>query len=256
MKVLFSVKDDWATQIVSSLDGTGFLPTFAPFTDQFIEDADIVFPLRIPDTLLALDSKIATAKSLLPSREALTIADHKMQFNRFLVAIGFSQMVPAIYRDDRIFPYILKGDEGEWGNSTYLIRDARDEAAHRDKMSSPKFFAQEYVAGHEESALHIVSDGSKIRYAHTVRYSYAEDLFVKGPIFKPARVDRLDGMEFEHVFTEILAKLKFQGVCCINYKTKNGVPQIMELNPRMGASLADRMREALPSYIECVRGGC
>ena len=30
----------------------------------------------------------------------------------------------------------------------------------------------------------------------------------------------------------------FEGLCCVNYKYRDGIPKILEINPRMGGSLA------------------
>ncbi|MNC96669.1 hypothetical protein D3C83_141030 [compost metagenome] len=38
-------------------------------------------------------------------------------------------------------------------------------------------------------------------------------------------------------FCEILTLLKFEGLCCFNYKIKDSRPLIFEINPRFGGSL-------------------
>ncbi len=40
------------------------------------------------------------------------------------------------------------------------------------------------------------------------------------------------------VFSSILAAIGFNGLCCFNYKVANGLPMILEINPRFGGSLS------------------
>jgi predicted ATP-grasp superfamily ATP-dependent carboligase len=42
---------------------------------------------------------------------------------------------------------------------------------------------------------------------------------------------------FLGLFARVVAVLDFNGICCVNYKLHRGVPKILEINPRIGASL-------------------
>jgi predicted ATP-grasp superfamily ATP-dependent carboligase len=40
------------------------------------------------------------------------------------------------------------------------------------------------------------------------------------------------------IFSDLLNAIGFEGLCCIDYKVKNGIPYIFEINPRFGGSLS------------------
>ena len=252
IRVLFSPKDDWEPAIRESLEGSRYVPTFSELTDEALHEADVVLPLRVPDMLRAVDSPDAARKAFLPTREAILTANDKMAFNAFLIEDGFDMVVPEIYRSERSYPYILKPSIGEWGSDIEIVNGPEDEAPLSARLESPTFFAQRYIEGHEEHTAHLIFDGKSIRYADTVIYTYAEDRFVKGPNYKQVRYERASGCIDELLFATILLDLGFRGVAAFNYKVSDGVPWILELNPRFGGSAVYRMKEMLDVYVDCI----
>ncbi len=150
MQVLFSPKEDWESPIRESLEGSRYVPVFRELTDETLQEADVVFPLRVPDLLRAVDSAEASGKAVLPTRESILTANDKLAFNAFLIEDGFDVVVPEIYQSERSYPYILKPSIGEWGSDIHIVNGPEDEAPLSAELDSPTFYAQRYIEGHED----------------------------------------------------------------------------------------------------------
>ena len=75
----------------------------------------------------------------------------------------------------------------------------------------------------------------RIRCALTIEYDMQASGRIKGPL-RPGRA-RLVATRHRGTFAAMLRAIGYQGLCCIDYKMRSGVPLILEVNPRIGGSL-------------------
>ncbi|AWF80105.1 hypothetical protein BTJ40_04330 [Microbulbifer sp. A4B17] len=252
MKVLFSNRDDWRSNIERQLNKTEYTPVFSKFTKKAVDNVDLVFPISIEDVLKAGQLCPDSEKGIFPSSPTVCLAENKDKFNVFLEENGFEEFLPKVgsFRGD--FPYVLKGNVGKFGLTTYIINSIADEEIYRDKLDSEEYFCQEYVSGKEEYALHFIFDGGKFLFSKEVKYVYDQDLFVKGKGQGP--VDKIWGYDcvFLDQFGSLLQKLDYRGFGCFNYKVNNGQLRILELNARIGGSMGKFIHEAVVAYSNAV----
>jgi hypothetical protein len=89
--------------------------------------------------------------------------------------------------------------------------------------------------GKSEYATHILCKDNKIVYSLNVKYTFANDMPIKGKD-KPLYMTIIKSYYLD-TFTTILNTINFEGLCCFNYKIVDGKPLIFEINPRFGGSL-------------------
>jgi predicted ATP-grasp superfamily ATP-dependent carboligase len=246
LKILFSEKQDWETLMRPSLDGK-YLSTFMPLAQcQSLDDYDFVVPLTCHDTIYLNKNfpQHHNRKFLTPSTEFVRLADDKYLFNDFLRRNGYAEYLPARATTK---PYILKKRIDGWGKNSRIIRDGDNE-----EYDPAEFFTQEFIPGNVEYATHLLSKNGDVFYHSSRKYTFADNWYVKSQTITPKTTDIIP-TEHLPLFERLIKDLKYTGLCCINYKVRNGVVKIFELNPRMGASLTRTIAEALDCYIRCLK---
>jgi len=84
----------------------------------------------------------------------------------------------------------------------------------------------------------VVMDGSGVVFGHANR---------------PLRREFLAETPARDLWERMLLAIGFtDGTACIDYRLVDGVPQLFEINPRFGASLANRVAPYLDAYAACV----
>lgn len=236
-RILFSDKDDWEQYIRKGFSKKSKL-VFKTFEPGDFKSYDLIVPQTIQDLKTCIDNRSLIHEQALPipSAESLAICDDKMSFNRFMIDHGFGAYIPNTQRPLK-FPYILKKSVDEYGQSTFIIDNEMDEQRHAHDLNNSGFYSQELVSGKHEYATHIVFKDGKITANLNIRYTFSEASFVKGKQKYLCRQVCLT--KHQELFAEILTKLGFEGICCFNYKEKDGKPMIFEINPRFGGSLTD-----------------
>lgn len=236
-KILFSDKDDWQQYIRKGFT-KHYKLEFRSFDQNDFKSFDMLVPLTIHDLKTCIDHRERLPKQALPipSAESLAICDDKLRFNRFMAENGFEKYIPNTQRPLK-YPYILKKGVDEYGQNTFIIENEMDEHRHAYDLEDEGFYSQELVSGRHEYATHIVFSKGRITANLNVRYTFSEDNFVKGKQkYICKQVCQTKHLE---LFAGILGKLGFEGICCFNYKEKDGKPMIFEINPRFGGSLTD-----------------
>ena len=94
---------------------------------------------------------------------------------------------------------------------------------------------QEYIPGRFEYATHALFLRNRMVRSLTLRYDMARDGAIKGREWPVQQ--RLARYAHTAAFTAMLRALGFEGLCCIDYKLRDGRPLVMEVNPRIGNSL-------------------
>lgn len=45
--------------------------------------------------------------------------------------------------------------------------------------------------------------------------------------------------KFIAIWEAMLRQINYDGICCVNYKVEEGLPKVLEINPRVGGSLCE-----------------
>jgi hypothetical protein len=197
---------------------------------------DLLVPLSVQalEQLQGMRALITANPIPIPSMASVRLCDDKYLFNQALIASGFGDLIPRMDGAPR-FPYILKKRRGEWSQHIHVIRGNDDELTHADALASAEHFQQEIVHGPYEYATHILFKQGRIACSLNIEYAFGTAIPIKGrdrEIYK-----KICSCPFLDVFSSVLSSIGFEGLCCINYKERDGRPLILEINPRFGGSL-------------------
>jgi predicted ATP-grasp superfamily ATP-dependent carboligase len=173
----------------------------------------------------------------MPAAESVHLCDDKYVLNQALIASGFGQYIPRIAQGLGLTPpYMLKKRIGEWGKGCYIVRNSNDEAELSGRINDPQYFCQEFIQGTTECATHILMVGGRIVKALNIQYWFASDTPIKGQ--DNAYLKAIHRCPYLDLFARILRTIRYEGLCCVNYKVAKGHPYLLEINPRFGGSLA------------------
>lgn len=237
LNILFSVKPAWEPNIRIGFRSTKHHLLFDAFTDDNIEKSDLAVPLTMKDLkYLSSHRQLATRNLIpIPSLKAIEICDDKYLFYQTLNEQGFGEHLPRV-GVQLPYPYILKKRVAEDGDNCYLIFNADDEQTYHAQLADDEYFSQEIVAGHNEYATHILIKNQRIQSSINIKYSFREDLPIKGQNTYISR--EISGCPYLELFTKMLNAIGFEGLCCFNYKVRDNRPYVFEVNPRFGGSLS------------------
>lgn len=234
LKILFSNRDGWIEPLEKKFRFTRHQVTFGDIQHTDLGGFDLVVPLALED-LRYLSRLPPGTRNLIPvpSPEAIDLCDDKLEFHACLSANGFAQWLPRI--DAQLaFPYVLKRNPDEAGEHCHIVTDAAAERALTEECAGADYFRQEFIPGRREYACHILFMGGRIMHALTIEYGYRTDLPIKGRIAPAYMLIRR--CPWLPLFARVLATLRFEGLCCVNYKLRHGEPVLLEINPRLGRS--------------------
>jgi carbamoylphosphate synthase large subunit len=181
-----------------------------------------------------------------PSLESFAICNDKSQFEYFMLQNGFSDYLP-LSKDEIKFPFILKKSQDEGGVNTFIINNNKDLDTFKEQLNDPNYIKQSVIEGKNEYATHILIEDGKIKNALTIVYKFDDTVYIKG---KDKYICRnICKSKHLEIFENILQTMDFNGLCCVNYKEKDGVPMILEINPRFGGSLCEYFYPFLQKVI-------
>lgn len=197
---------------------------------------DHVIPLCKQSYLTALQHPALFGDKLLaPSAEVFDLCDDKEKLYRLLRHSRFSKYIPSDATDT--FPLILKPVSGANSQSCEMIETAEQLSAALELTATGKFALSEMIAGKKEYALHLLIQNKVIKKSLCIEYEFTKDYPIKSidvPIAK-----RIVRERYNDLWQDLLAHIDYEGVCCINYKVRDGIPQLIEINPRIGGSLCE-----------------
>jgi predicted ATP-grasp superfamily ATP-dependent carboligase len=208
---------------------------FGQFTRETVTHFDLLVPLNVED-LRRLDGMrelIAHSPLPIPGPEAIEVCDDKLLFARVMQEKGFAGLVPRLLEDPAP-PYVLKRCRDRGGEFTRIVRSA-DDASDAPGDANGDCFRQELVPGRLEFATHVLFVGGRPVRWLTFEYDMGSEHRVKGPL-RPVR-KRMIPCRHLDAFSTVLAAIGFEGLCCIDFKERDGRPVILEINPRFGDSL-------------------
>lgn len=236
LTILFSKKAEWQEDMVNGFKGLPHKLTFAELTEANIAEYDLVVPLTIEDVfyLDTVRHLVAPQAIPIPSMECVLLCNDKYLFAQRLIETGFGDYIPQIGEEQK-YPFFIKKKIDKWSENTHLILDHTQEQALLQQINRDDYYQQECVAGNCEYATHIIFV-KKIICAITVKHCYGNTAVpIQG---KQKKLSKIVQCKHLDLFAAILNSLGYEGLCCIDYKVKNGRPMIFEINPRFGGSLA------------------
>lgn len=210
---------------------------FKPFTPESISEADIVVPFTISELLYLNENRGIIAKNpiSIPSKETILLCDDKFVFNNFLIENGFKQFIPPMAKN-LDYPYFLKKKTDVFGSHSYVITDESVEREYLDELGSNEFFKQQIISGAREFTTHILFENGRIVSSLSIQFEFDTEFPIKGK--DKWLYMKIVACPYPDLFSEILKTIKFEGICCFNYKVLDGKPFIFEINPRFGGSLS------------------
>ncbi len=200
-------------------------------------DYDVVIPVSIEALLSAANNEALSAHNPLPlpTPEVVMRCDDKAALNSFLRAKGFGIHVPRDL-DRGEFPAMLKRRRDACARHAYRVFNPADEAAHGQELDSPDYLRQEWIGGEIEYSTHLLVIGGGVRRALSVSFHMANAHSIRGQ--DGVVLHRRCRSQHVPLLATMLQAIGFEGLCCVNYKLRDGVPVILEINPRFGFTLA------------------
>jgi len=234
--ILFSKRESWEENIKADFEAFPQVTlTFGTMSIEAIELADIVVPYEFADLLWVADRPSLMKNKFIPvpSRAVVELCHNKRQFNSTLSNLGFDAFLP----DDHHLtpPYILRPNEGESSNGTFVVTSFDSEIRNAQLIQDPKNLKQQLVFGKYEYASHLIVRNGQLLAELTIEYRFATNKPVKGKsecVWRRAvKCPDAGGL------LKVLQAIGFEGICCFNYKMVDGKIRLIELNPRFGGSL-------------------
>ncbi len=246
-RIAFGAHRDLSGAIDAQLDRTRFEAAHCALDGAGLNAFDAVVPLQISHYRdLAARADEGRGLAIVPDAAVAELCEDKLALNQALIAKGFGDHVPPLRGPGTPYPYVWKRRRGYWGRHARVVRSAADEWQGDDA----DWFGQTLVPGDVEYGSNILRADGRIWYAATTRYELARPDGVLGAFERPVRLLYQRGCEHLRLFAGILAALGYEGTACIDYKIVGGVPQIFEINPRFGASLAYDINAYLDAYLD------
>jgi len=210
--------------------------SFAKITLDNIKNNDLIIALDLQDIEFLSNHKNLKPNCLIPipNIDLINLCNDKLLFNKTIVQKGFGKFIPKIGQN-LTYPYILKKSIAFGGSDCYIIKNAKEETLVKELLDDPNYFCQEIIKGNTEFATHLIIRNRKIAASLTIQYIFESNIQIKG---KDKYVCRyISKCNYIDLFLKILNTIDFEGICCVNYKIKNNIPYILEINPRIGGSL-------------------
>jgi len=208
---------------------------FGEFRAEAVGNFDLLVPLNTDDLRLLDRMRERIAHNLLPipCADAIEVCDDKLLFARIMRETGFGDLVPKLVDDPRP-PYVFKMRRDRGGQLSRIVLSAADAHALPTAPGDGSFL-QELLPGRLEFATHLLFiRGRPVRWL-TYEYDMGREHQVKGRL-RPVRKRMIACRHLER-FSAVLGAIGYEGLCCIDYKEREGRPVILEINPRFGDSL-------------------
>lgn len=161
--------------------------------------------------------------------------ENKHDFKKFMDEHGFGSFVPAYYRrpEEVRYPCIVKPHYGSFGIGQRIVSSPEELGSFpADAVVS------EYISGNVEYATHIFFLNRETYLDITYEKTYASPYFILGQEEKNNLCYQKVATEHLALLLDILAALRYRGICCIDYKPSATGPKIFEINARIGYTLA------------------
>ncbi len=235
MNILFSVKPEWEADIRKGFYGSRHKLHFGDFNEKSIAENDLLVPISISDIKYLSGLRLTDNPIPIPDSKAVDICDDKFLFYQTLEEKGFGNYLPKI-SNDLPRPYILKRKISSYGVDCFVIDGKETADKYKDMIGTPDYFCQQMVEGRTEFATHMIYKNGQILASLNIKYAFDNKMPIKGK--NKFLYQKVCSCPYLDLFADILREIGFEGLCCFNYKELNGLPYIIEINPRFGGSLS------------------
>jgi predicted ATP-grasp superfamily ATP-dependent carboligase len=151
----------------------------------------------------------------------------KNEFEMYIPKI-FSIKSDIITIDTKIeFPAIIKQSYGLGGNDIHIL--------YSENNIIPfdyDFIIQEYITGKIEYIGNFIVINGIITYSKFLQLVYNDDFFIHKSLNNKFKFVEIDIEIFEIIFN----KLNYTGALCVDFKIKDNIIKIFEINPRFGGT--------------------
>ena len=165
---------------------------------------------------------------------------NKINFIEFMMVNKLDKYIPTVYSThNKIYnnvnaPYIFKLAQSFAGYGSFICHNNSYVDAIRKMNFGKQYILQEYIQGHEEYSAHLFIDQGKIKWSRCYKMTNEHEFFIqKGHMNSYEKINDIDYSIFETIFSLV----NYTGMACIDFKYKDGVIKIFEINPRFGGSL-------------------
>jgi hypothetical protein len=251
ISVYFIEQPDWEKWI--RMVAVDFELFFGPCENCYPPDYDLVIPLTINAThyLNRHYPDYNGFKFLVSDSYVLANSDHKGRFAEKLGRLGLAHHSPNLpVGFPSVYPYVFKKAVSVFGVDAYVIENEIQERALMAKVNETDYVRQRWISGDLEFASHVLFDGTKALFLHTIEYQMPQGFYIKGRPTKCQSMKPIEHGRFLSLFELILTGLNFKGLCCFDYKLENGELKIFELNARYGGSLSSVINRVIPILYE------
>lgn len=235
-------------------DRARFRLTMGDLATAGLDGFDAVLPLTLEDVAALRLRREGGERvaALLPPAAAVDLCDDKFLLNKRLIRARLARLVPPMLPADAPPPYILKRRRDAWGRNSRLVLTA-EAAAVAAQRPARGWFRQALVPGDREHALHVLMRGGQPVFHLLVTHETEPGPYVMG-INHSSRAKRFgEGRAELRALLPVLRAAGFEdGLCCIDFKMQDGRPQVFEVNPRLGSSLAEQPDAMLAAYCAAV----
>lgn len=195
----------------------------------------------------------AGLKFIVNSKKTLKNLVDKQLFYDIMLENGFGEYVPKYYDEIESvqYPCMVKIKSGGAGRGMF-IADSKDDL----KELKENMIISEYLPGNTEYATSIFSKDGKILKHATFSKTAKKDVY----ILQHEKQKNIEMQKCDTPFLKLFEKIvnvMSEGdkycQCSINFKIKDGIPKIFEINPRIGYTLAkfpNEFKEIIECYIK------
>jgi len=194
---------------------------------------------------------------------AINSLGDKELFYNFMQQNNLLSSIPVHYNATGVihYPCVVKTKIGTAGKGIRIAHSVKE----LGKIDNNELIT-EYIDGCDEYATHMLFNHGKIINHVTFKYNFEENYYIAG---RAERNIEISDCLPEHLklFTKILQKLHYIGICCVDYKLINNTPIIFEFNARMGYYLTSNSKElekmllayvkqsthSLPTYLHSIQ---
>ena len=194
----------------------------------------------------------AGCKFIVNDYEVMQLLLDKRDFFEFLLQNNLEKFMPKYYPniENIDYPCVVKKIHGTSGKTVRIVYSQNELG---DVLEDE--VVNEYIVGDTEYAINLFYKDGKIIEEVTYKKSYSDTFYVLNEDTKYKMVDEVIANPYLNIFTEILNLLFPHGgmlLCCIDYKVKDNMPKIFEINVRLGYTLARNpydFKKIFDSYI-------
>jgi carbamoylphosphate synthase large subunit len=164
--------------------------------------------------------------------------------------------VPQRLHTPAHYPIVAKTQFGDNSEGVWIVHDADELAALRDRHEPEPVVLTEYIPGTCEYAFHFLAKQGKVLWSGLVEHDHSESgdwPYIRGQNGANGISRTCGEIPRSSVLYAIVDALDFTGTGCFDFKVVDGTVKLFELNPRPGYSLAFWLNPYLNALVSHVR---